>query len=795
MNVQQGRLGSTDTTKNMENYYNDAVATKVSEVDRSLHNGTQFVRLVLQRAQPLEARTGDEAAFGTHIAIPGWIDGSLTPIGPITPADFILLEFGRNVAPSKMKIYSTTNIGTTIGDWTIACSLTGSPSEFADSSFEATINSISQGTESGQFTYTIDLTMPSDFPDGLPWWRIHHTTSDSFSNVSEVQPNNNDSSGDPQVPTLTYFDTDGSFASSFEFEKSNILDACYDDPNTRFYTIRFNTDNVGTTSIDLGDDFSDADAGSAAGSNAFNPARWTESTANPQFLRNQINEVLTHNVSIGNGQMETTYTLADDFRAEIDVDPISLTSQKKWFVVRALDDNNNTIMSEGVGYDAVPPTTTGVWFSSYLANLVDSSDNADLREARPLWHNTQPGTDEFTIAYNGASWTVSGTKTGELTNAQTGSFYTESVDASTPLEFLIGSTAAVNPGEQFTFDLVTVSGHKNPEDGGFIGIERTGATWSGLRGAVPPATPVVTDTCNIELYGNTDGPINLEADDFTVSGTGTFPQIAVFTVEKTDNQGDVVGSPLIESFDVIGDPSLTYNDFLDGRVQIACTQSGGGGGFVYLKINNVLYKYQNDIALSTESGTNSVITPTTDQIPTDGTSSFNWTHESSIGGAPFLTYLEYEENLDILHLKTIDKDTLLNTTDDKEVLLNISDFASNPYKVFYDQNDFDTLYYVDTGTNLRAFNLDDRISAFMAVNAQDTTMPAGTAQSTLVHADVINAWGEPLDGKDVTFQVTAGDGAVTPSTDTTISGGRATTQFTVGATVGVSTVTATVTEN
>jgi len=126
--------------------------------------------------------------------------------------------------------------------------------------------------------------------------------------------------------------------------------------------------------------------------------------------------------------------------------------------------------------------------------------------------------------------------------------------------------------------------------------------------------------------------------------------------------------------------------------------------------------------------------------------------------------------------------------------LDITDYATNAYTVFYDQNDFDTLYYVDSNTNLRAFNLDDRISAFMAVNAQDTTLPAGTAQSTLINADVINAWGEELDGKDVTFQVT-GDGAVTPSTDTTISGGRATTQFTVGATVGVSTVTATVTEN
>ena len=137
---------------------------------------------------------------------------------------------------------------------------------------------------------------------------------------------------------------------------------------------------------------------------------------------------------------------------------------------------------------------------------------------------------------------------------------------------------------------------------------------------------------------------------------------------------------------------------------------------------------------------------------------------------------------------------MLDTTNTKEVLLDISNYEINQFRVFYDQNDFDTLYFVDGSTNLQSFNLDDRISAFMAVNAEDTTLPAGTAQSTDVNADVINAWGEALDGKSVTFAVTAGDGAVTPSTDTTISSGRATTQFTVGSTVGVSTVTATVTE-
>ena len=186
---------------------------------------------------------------------------------------------------------------------------------------------------------------------------------------------------------------------------------------------------------------------------------------------------------------------------------------------------------------------------------------------------------------------------------------------------------------------------------------------------------------------------------------------------------------------------------------------------------------------------------TTDQIPKDGTHSFNWTRDSGVGGVPFLTYHEFDDITSVIHLKTINKDSLLNTTDDKEILLEQSGYsATNDFKVFFHQTDFDTLYYVDASTNLQAFNIDDRISAFMAVNAEDVTLPAGTAQQTAVNADVINAWGEILSGKVVTFSVTTGDGVTSPSSDTTDGAGRATTQFTVGATVGISVITATVTE-
>ena len=339
---------------------------------------------------------------------------------------------------------------------------------------------------------------------------------------------------------------------------------------------------------------------------------------------------------------------------------------------------------------------------------------------------------------------------------------------------------------------------KEPNALGIVGIARSGSNWT-TDNVNTSSVALGTAAASIELFGNTDGVVNFSADDYEVTtGSGTFDDVSVFTIERTDTEGDLLaGNPtVIESFDVIGDPSLTYNEFLDGRVQIACSSSGTlAAGFIYVKINNVLYKYPNNISLGSEDGSSAMVS-TTAQIAKDDTKSFQWTRESgqeSSNPDPFLTYLEFDKTLDILHLRTINHTTLLDTTDAKEVLLDISDYDTNRYTAFYDQNDFDTLYYVDSSTNLQTFNLDDRISAFMSVNADDVTLPAGTAQETAVNADVINAWGEDLSGKTVTFSVT-GDGAVTPSSDVTDSSGRATTTFTVGQTVGVSTVTATVTE-
>jgi len=786
----------------MFNFYSDAVADSISDVDRVIHNGTQFVRNVLQRPQAVYAeRSTGGFTPETHIPAPHYIDGEFTA-NPAPTTLIMSFNFGASglrVPTNAITVYSVDPFSTVdTNDYTIAGTLNNTAAEYGNAAFQGTITNIASSIVStpagNQFKYVFTFNTPAidTTGEGFPWWHVG-VTNGTFGAVTEVEVL------EPLVPALTFFNTDGSLFAPLNYQKSNILDVCFDLVNEFYYTIRFNNETIGTVTIELGDDFSEAEAGSAENTTGFNPARWSESSANPQFLR--VGEQLSYNVVTGLGQIETTYVLEGDHITTLWLDPESVSSRNMWFVMRALDGNNNTVMSEGFGYDDDHPvTTTGIIFNSYITNLVNATDKSELREFRPLWHNTQIGTDEFIASFNGAQWTISGSETGVLSNATTGSVYDEDTDPNTPFSMIITSTAAPTNGEQFTFDLVTVSGHKLAEVSGTIGFERDGDEYVSYNyeSSDPTLTSgngFTTGDVNIELFANTDGSVNFTADDFAVSGTGSFPDVAVFTIESCDQDGLVVGTPLIESFDVIGDPSKVYNDYIDGRVQIACTSSGLSGGFIFIKIDDSLYKYQNDISLGSEDGSGALAN-TQGQIPKDGNSSFAWTHRSGIGGDPFLTYLEFDDTLDVLHLKTVDEDTLQNTTTDKEVFLNIGDYdnVTKPFKVFYDQNDLDTLYYVDAATNLQAFNLDDRISAFMAVNAEDVTLPAGTAQQTLVNADVINAWGESLDGKVVTFAVTAGDGAVSPSTDTTVSGGRATTQFTVGSTVGVSTITATVTE-
>jgi len=90
------------------------------------------------------------------------------------------------------------------------------------------------------------------------------------------------------------------------------------------------------------------------------------------------------------------------------------------------------------------------------------------------------------------------------------------------------------------------------------------------------------------------------------------------------------------------------------------------------------------------------------------------------------------------------------------------------------------------------YNLDEDVTAFCNVVGVEQIMGAGTAETSVVTAQVLNAYGDPLAGKTVTFSVSSGDGSVSPASAVTDALGEASTTYTVGATVGTATVRASV---
>lgn len=93
-----------------------------------------------------------------------------------------------------------------------------------------------------------------------------------------------------------------------------------------------------------------------------------------------------------------------------------------------------------------------------------------------------------------------------------------------------------------------------------------------------------------------------------------------------------------------------------------------------------------------------------------------------------------------------------------------------------------------------SYNIDVDVPAFAGVNLSDTSLRAGTSDSSTVTTQVINAWGDTLSGVLVQYDVILGDGVVVPQNSTTNLNGESTTTFNVGTTPGQVTIRGTVSD-
>jgi hypothetical protein len=150
--------------------------------------------------------------------------------------------------------------------------------------------------------------------------------------------------------------------------------------------------------------------------------------------------------------------------------------------------------------------------------------------------------------------------------------------------------------------------------------------------------------------------------------------------------------------------------------------------------------------------------------------------------ASFVTVSNVQKG-DIIYISSLESRFTIDTVLDDNTLKLVTAPASSTYS-----------YVINAGAELVQYNIDTELSAFASVNVDDFSLRAGSTDNTTVTAEVINAWGDPLQGKNVSFVVSNGDGAVAPATDSTDVNGQATTVYTAGVTPGPVEITSTVSD-
>lgn len=115
---------------------------------------------------------------------------------------------------------------------------------------------------------------------------------------------------------------------------------------------------------------------------------------------------------------------------------------------------------------------------------------------------------------------------------------------------------------------------------------------------------------------------------------------------------------------------------------------------------------------------------------------------------------------------------------------------NNPSEFTYFLNHLDpNTLYVNAISGSRVFlsfwNIDSDSTAFTSINLEDVSLRAGTGANSTVKAEVTNAWGEPLQNKNVTFTLAQGDGVLSPLISGTNVSGVANSVYTTGTLAGL----------
>jgi len=374
--------------------------------------------------------------------------------------------------------------------------------------------------------------------------------------------------------------------------------------------------------------------------------------------------------------------------------------------------------------------------------------------------------------------------------------------------------------------LLTASGTSGFKMGvGVVGTDAT--TRRDIDGEDPTETwqsintymlyPSAARPMGVELYGDCSGApgspdLSIDNFEMTSSGTVAWPSIPSLRMETYDATGainpitdltDEFGAA-IGVFDVINLSSSGIGGYINfkangGFASITTdqlTEAGGGSVYVALKryqsdVPRVLRYRKEDFPLGgLETGANALAVYS-------GTLQFSPLYKYNTLFYPGHTNTELayatENPADMgrgIFIHTLDG-TLLSGTNPRKVA-----WAQSSDYLAWNITDTTALYGVTlTGTeagSVKLYNMSPTTAAFCSVASDTRMLAAGSAATSLVRAQVMNIYGEPLSGKTVGFTVTLGDGALSPASALTNASGEAFSTYTVGTSVNTSTITAAV---
>ncbi|MCK5020268.1 MAG: Ig-like domain-containing protein [Candidatus Peribacteraceae bacterium] len=592
---------------------------------------------------------------------------------------------------------------------------------------------------------------------------------------------------------MEFWNSDGSSASSQTLVHDLYYDIVYDKSDDVYFTIRLNEDINGSGGIGFStsDNFNYSVA-------TLDSTRWSESETETNFQVNTSSGTLDYLISSAAGRINTNYYMAADFTSVIDIGFNEINQIGSAVELRSIDTStNNVFVSMALRGEWVDPSPkTSTWATYQVLKTTDTTAGTAAVKNLRIDLKYLSVSQTFTFVYSSVSeaWSVTSSVLGAMAVCTPGVDYTEGPIA------LLNMVHDGSPAD--SVQIVLSVNYQSYASGGAdpwswkLGLKRIGGSvvsqYNQGAGLINWVTYVDSSILplNLELFADGDsGTIDLSMDNFSVTGSETFSSVPVLTVEAVDANGDTVevsgltdvDGNLIKAFDVIND-TLTYNSFTGNRVQIASDNtSESSGGSIYVKIGGDIYKYnKSQFPLVTEDGSNAVLYKAS-VIPETSAYAFSYNGYSNAG----LCYVEYDEVRAGTYLKTIDTTTASGT--EYESFL---DVATSDYPWAWDQNNFTVFYYLSS-TNLKEYDMDENDVAFCNVSSTEKIMAAGTSSTSEIDATVLNVYGEPLSAKSVSFLVSAGAGAVSPASDCTNASGIAETTYTVGETVGITTITST----